>query len=50
MKIEGSSSEIKISQEIYIKKFLETFKVNDCKTINTPLEEKCKHSNTEGEK
>ena len=41
MKIERSSSEIKISQEKYIEKKLETFKMNICRPIGTPLEENC---------
>ena len=44
MKIERTSSEIKISQEKYIEKILETFKMNDCRPIVTPLEETCKLS------
>ena len=44
MKDERTSSEIKISQEKYIEKNLETFKMNDCRPIGTPLEEKCKLS------
>ena len=44
MKIERSSSEMKISLEKYIEKFLETFKMNDFRPIGTPLEENCKLS------
>ena len=44
MKIERTLSEIKIRQEKYIEKILETFKMNDCRTIGTPLEENCKLS------
>ena len=42
IKIERTSSEIKISQEKYKEKNLETFKMNDCKPIDTL--EKCKLS------
>ena len=38
MKIERTSSKIKISQEKYIEKVSETFKMNDCRPIGTPLE------------
>ena len=44
MKIERTSSEIKIRQEKYIEKILETFKMNDCRPVGTPLEENCKLS------
>ena len=44
MKIERTSLEIKIRQEKYIEKILETFKMNDCRPIGTPLEENCKLS------
>ena len=44
MRIERTSSEIKISQEKYIEKNLETFKMNDCRPIGTPLEENIKLS------
>ena len=44
MKIERTSLEIKISQEKYIEKILETFKMNDCRPIGTALEENCKLS------
>ena len=44
MKIERTSAEIKIRQEKYIEKILETFKMNDCRPIGTPLEENCKLS------
>ena len=44
MKIERISSQIKICQEKYIDKNLETFKMNDCRPIGTPLEENCKLS------
>ena len=37
MKNERSSSELKISQEKkYIEKFLEAFKMNDCRPIGKP--------------
>ena len=47
MKIERTSSKKKISQEKYIEKVFETFKLNDCTPIGTPLEENCKFSKNE---
>ena len=44
IKIERTSSEIKMNQEKYIEKLLETFKMNNCKPIGTPLEENFKLS------
>ena len=44
MKIERTSSEMKISQENYIEKILEICKMNDCRPIGKALEENCKLS------